>query len=167
MADMRADGRAFGRRAAAFTLIEMVAVAVILAAILALAVPMVDRWSPAYRLRQAATAVESRLAAVRSLAMQHDRTYRVWYDLDKHETWASAVEHEGEPLARESLPQGVTFDHIDTPGGEIRSDVIYFEVHPSGRVDVHTVVLTLRGAGRAAVRTDPLCGAVRVETKEE
>jgi len=155
------------RRARAFTLVEMLAVGIILALIAALALPAADRWSPAYRLRAAALAVERRLALARALALEHDRAYRVCYDLDKAETWAEPAEPDGEPVERERLPEGVRFERVETAAVEAREGVVAVEVRPSGLVEPHAVALAMSSGAGALVRADPLGAGVLVEGKEE
>jgi prepilin-type N-terminal cleavage/methylation domain-containing protein len=74
-------------RRSAFTLIELIAVTVIMATLMAAVVPALDSMVPKYRMRAGARNVASVIEQAQAEAVGKRREYVVAYDLDEHRYW--------------------------------------------------------------------------------
>lgn len=84
----RGRDRRWGRRArAGFSLVEIMAVLIILGVILMSIVPAIDNLVPAYRLRGAAREVASLIELAHSEAVSTRKEFRLAYDLDRNTYW--------------------------------------------------------------------------------
>jgi len=132
--------------AAGFTLLEMMAVLVVLGLALALIVGRLPRASPAVALSMAVGAVQGALRVARSEAIAADRPVGVTFD-----PGAGTLRIDGARTTR--LPSGTA---IAEPAG---GGVIRVSFAPDGSGGGGPIVL-LAGAEREAIRVDWLTGRV-------
>ncbi len=157
------------RRNDGFTFIELAAVLLILAVVIGLAFPVLQRVSTndlrltARRLVQTIYFLADRAAATK-------RTYRLHYNLDRHEYWVAVQTSEGEEappqsplLKRTVFPESVRFkDVITLRQGKAALGEAYTDFHPVGRVDKTVLRLTDEAENTLTLVVNPLTGKVKV-----
>jgi len=132
------------RAAGAFTLLELIAVLVLISTVLAIAAPslrgFVRGWQPA----DAAAKVLALTKLARSQAISRGATHRLNIDAEQGAFWLTMqrkgafVAIDGNLGQRFQLPLGVSISLVDSSGGEIENHV---EFSPDGRCDPATVEL--------------------------
>jgi len=134
-----------------FTLVELIVVLVILAALTALVAPSFTRTIASARLRSAASDVRSTLARGRALAVAAGRERAVAFDLSRGEF---GVDNEAVRSLPETIRLGAAF-----PGEERRERgsvrVLFF---PDGSGEEAEITVTAEDGGALRVTVDPLTG---------
>lgn len=104
----------------AFTLIELIAVTVIMATIMAAVVPALDSMVPKYRMRAAARNVASVIEQAQAEAVGKRREFVVAYNLDENTYWLVLPPEDEEQPADDADAGGGLFDFggDDTPKGQ-------------------------------------------------
>lgn len=142
------------RNDAGFTLIELIAVVLIIAIIATAVAPNLDRVSPKYSVRAGAREIASTAESCRSQSVLTGETYSVVYDLDEQEYWILLPQkydpETGEPedtereplLPKRYLPRGVKLVGILTADNEEHSsDQVQLDFSPFGNTGSHIVLL--------------------------
>lgn len=161
---MRRDG---------FTLIELMAVIVILGLMFGLVVPNLDRVSPKYSIRAVARRIASTIEEVRSHAAWEGKTFSIVYDLDEQGYWIlipQQLDEEGNPASEEreilggkaeKLLEGVKIESVILPDNEeITSGVVTIDVAQYGTTGSHIVCFTNEEGGKISIKFNALLGVV-------
>ena len=138
-------------RSEGFTLVELIVVLVILAALTALVAPSFTRTVASARLRSAASDVRSTLARGRALAVAAGRERAVAFDLSRGEF---GVDNE----AVRSLPETFRLGAV-LPGEERRwRGSVRVRFFPDGGGEEAEISVTAPDGGTLRVTVDPLTG---------
>ena len=142
------------RRPAGFTLVELIVVMAILAAIVALAAPSFSRTVASARLRAGATEVRATLARARALAVADGRTRSVVFHLDNG---AYGLDNDA---ALRTLPDPVRWEALRILGERKERGGARVAFFPDGTAEEAEVTVVLPDGGRIRVTVDPLTGIV-------
>lgn len=134
-------------RRSAFTLIELMLVAVLLGVIAAIAAPRIGAILPRVSLQAAARQVADDVRAAQAYAVDRGRVVYLEYDLDEGAVRLCAADAASRPPALDPLPQDVSIAGV----GSSTSGTVQVAVFPSGYVTPHQVELTSGEAGRMTV----------------
>jgi prepilin-type N-terminal cleavage/methylation domain-containing protein len=162
-----------------FTLIELIAVIVILALMFGLVVPNLDRVSPKYSIRAVARRIGSTIEEVRSQAAWEGKTFSVVYDLDEQNYWIlmpQQLDTEGNPTgeereilggrAEEAL-KGVKIEAVILPDNEeIRGGQVTIDIGQYGSTGSHIVCLANEEDEKISIKFNALLGVVNFYHRE-
>ena len=138
-------------RRAGFTLVELIVVLAILAALAALVTPSFSRTVASARLRTAASDVRSTFARARALAVAAARERSAVFDLSRGEI---GVDNE----AVRRLPETIRLGAV-LPGGDRRDQgSVRFRFFPDGGGEEAEISVTAEDGGTLRVTVDPLTG---------
>lgn len=145
--------RARGRAGAGFTLIEVVVVVAIMAALATLVAPAVGRGTETLRLRSEAGRVAALVRQARQHAVSHHRPTRVALDLGRN-TVTLTAEDSDKPVRELVMPDGLRLS-VEAGGETLRF---------SSRGLTRNTRWMLEGPGgrRLAIRVESLSGRVTV-----
>jgi prepilin-type N-terminal cleavage/methylation domain-containing protein len=142
------------RRLRGFTLIELMAVILIIAVATGIVVTNLDYFSPKYSLRAEARMISSNFEFARSSAIRQDKTFSIIYDIDENSycTLLPAEEDEDGRLIEDErgmaggvmtkLKYGVKLAEVLLPDGtEVTSGKVQIDITPYGETGSHIVVL--------------------------
>ena len=134
-----------------FTLMELIVVLAILAAIAALVAPSFSRTITSARLRSAASDVRTSLARGRTLAVAAAKERTVAFDLSRGEF---GVDNEAVRRLPETIRLGVVL-----PGeGRMEEGNVRIRFFPDGSGDEAEISVTAEDGGTLRVTVDPLTG---------
>ena len=166
-------------RQSGFTLIELIAVIVILALMFGLLVPNLDRVSPKYSIRAVARRIASTIEEVRSQAAWEGKTFSVVYDLSNQELWIlmpQQLDEQGNPTSEEreilggkaEKPlAGVKIESVILPDNEeIKSGLVTIDVGQYGTTGSHIVCLTNEEGEKVSIKFNALLGVVNFYHRE-
>ena len=153
---------------AGFTLIEILAVVLIIGMVLAIVLPNLDRITPKHRLASAAREIASTSELARHLAITRSALYSVLYELDPPGSRGRAIYRillpPGEDGQRDSLsgrvlPDGVAIRSVSVAGGSgASSGEVLIDFSPTGEDGAHIVVLENEDGALLSVKFQPLVG---------
>lgn len=169
------------RRAAGFTLIEMIAVMAIMGLIAMFAVLRIDWAVPKYSLRSAGTRIGGICAMARGYAVSRGRAFYVEYDLKDRKITLSgpilspeqeeakgaadftplpavAPADQWEEVLNETLPSGVDLEDVWVGAKKADGDKVRIEFSPLGTADTHTVHLRGEGERKMTVHVNGVTG---------
>jgi general secretion pathway protein H len=138
-------------RSKGFTLMELIVVMAILAAIAALVAPSFSRTIASARLRSAASDVRTSLARGRALAVAAARERTVDFDLSRGEF---GVDNE----AVRRLPETLRLGAVLPGGGRMERGSVRIRFFPDGSGDGAEISVTAEDGGTLRVTVDPLTG---------
>jgi general secretion pathway protein H len=152
-----------------FTFLELAVVLLILGVVAALSFPVIhslgssDLKLTALHLIRSVKFLSNRAAATK-------RIYRLNYDMNQHEYWATVRSGEGEftpvgaaVLTRTTLPRAIRFVDADTlHQGKVTEGEAYTDFYPVGRVDKTTLHLTDEDQNILTLVVNPITGRVKV-----
>lgn len=151
-----------------FTLVELVVVIAILAAIAALVLPKIASTGRG-ELRCSARKLAASLRYVEDLAVTTRTGYRLHVDLEASTLRFTKVLPEGgeqpadDPLLRrETLSRGITISDVVTSNGKVSTGEVVAEFSPLGAGDPVTIHLRSPGGEIFTVETSPHAGKVSV-----
>ncbi len=139
-------------KTAGFTLIEIVAVVLIIGIMFSAVLVSFDRITPKYRLRSEARELSNFVEFTRVLAAQEGRSYMIHYDLDNSQYWREPnvippLEDEEKEPEKRTLPKSIVIQDIDL-GGDNVWDAHHpspLVVSPQGALPVHAIHMKLTG----------------------
>ena len=138
-------------RSKGFTLVELIVVLMILAAVAALVTPSFSRTVESARLRSAASDVRATLARGRALAVAAARERTVAFDLSRGEF---GVDNEAVRRLPETIRLGAAL-----PGEERRErGSVRVRFFPDGSGEEAEITVTTQDGGALRVTVDPLTG---------
>lgn len=158
------------RKAAGFTLIELIVVVFLLGAFLSVAVPRVLRTGDV-NLRSASRGLVTTIRHIHSKAIFEKRIYKLSFNIDTGQYWAEALEgnqfrlQKGSGPGLRNLPGGVFFNDIQTERtqGKIGSGRDAFILFlPTGIVDSAVIHLRAGKDNFFTLSTNPYTGATKV-----
>jgi type II secretion system protein H len=138
-------------RSEGFTLMELIVVLAILAAIAALVAPSFSRTIASARLRSAASDVRTSLARGRALAVAAAKERTVAFDLSRGEF---GVDNE----AVRRLPETLRLGAVLPGGGRMERGSVRIRFFPDGSGDEAEISVTAEDGGTLRVTVDPLTG---------
>lgn len=134
-----------------FTLLELIVVLAILAAIAALVAPSFSRTIASARLRSAASDVRTSLARGRALAVAAAKERTVAFDLSRGEF---GVDNE----AVRRLPETIRLGAVLPGEGRMEEGNVRIRFFPDGSGDEAEISVTAEDGGTLRVTVDPLTG---------
>lgn len=138
-------------RSEGFTIMELIVVLAILAAITALVTPSFSRTVASARLRSAASDVRTTLARGRALAVAAAKERNVAFDLTRGEF---GVDNEAVRRLPETIRLGAVF-----PGEERQDEgIVRVRFFPDGSGEEMEISVTAEDGGTLRVTVDPLTG---------
>ncbi|MFH1423004.1 MAG: prepilin-type N-terminal cleavage/methylation domain-containing protein [Planctomycetota bacterium] len=162
-----------------FTLMELIAVIVIVALMFGLLVPNLDRMSPKYSIRAVARRIASTIEEVRSQAALESKTFSIVYNLDNQEYWIllpQLLDETGNPIdeEREILGgkaekplKGVKITSVILPNNEeIQYGQVTIDVTPYGNTGSHIIYLENEDEELLSVKFNALLGTVTFYYRE-
>ncbi len=151
-----------------FTLIEMMAVVVIIAIFVTVAILNVDSILPTYELRQTARQVGNVIQRAKSYAKHQARDMAIMYDFENNICWIVPAEAEfdkTEPhkyaLKTYRLPDGMEFNKIVfADDSSVETDIRSVRVSSAGLVVPHYVHIEREGKRKYTVMVRMMAGTV-------
>ena len=134
-------------RRSAFTLIELMLVAVLLGVIAAIAAPRIGAMLPRVSLQAAARQIADDVRTAQAYAADRGRVVYLEYDLDEGAVRLAAADAASTPPLLDPLPQEASIASV----GSSTSGTVQVAVFPSGYVTPHEVELASGEAGRMTV----------------
>lgn len=124
-----------------FTLIELIIVLVILAAVLTITFPRMEAFFSGSYLKSSTRRLVGTIRYLHDRSATTGKRLRLCYDLDEDEYWIEEENEEGEFEElktvlgrREALPEGISFLDIITPEGKMNSGQTFTLFFPKGYV---------------------------------
>jgi type II secretory pathway pseudopilin PulG len=163
-----AGGREHGDcfNTAGFTLLEMIFVLFLLAALLGLIIP---RMTFGDNLGSVGRRLVGTIRSLQGMAMMAQKPIHLYLDIDQGTYWPTVLEgiEEKVPLDAAwatplSLPESVRVTDVTAAQGTKTSGRADLWFYPSGRVDPVTIHLTDGAANILAIAVEPVTGAIRV-----
>lgn len=158
---MRVRGRLGG-----FSLIELIAVLVIISLFTALAIPSLSKTFHRMELRSASKKISAVLRFCRSEAVNRNRIILASFDNEAHLlSVLSADLGEEKPVPERSypFPPEVSIDQLEVGKTLIEAAIPSFEFYPNGGSNGGSAVIRREPGGAFSIRVDFLTGAVTVE----
>ena len=131
----------------AFTLIELMLVAVLLGVMAAIAAPRIGAMLPRVSLQGAARQIADDVRAAQAYAVNRGRVVYLEYDLSEGSARLIVADAESLPPLLDPLPQDVSIARV----GAITSGTAQVGVFPTGYVTPHQVELVSEGGGQMTV----------------
>ncbi|MCX7703888.1 MAG: GspH/FimT family pseudopilin [Planctomycetota bacterium] len=169
------------KRLNGFTLIELMAVILIIALATGIVVTNLDYFSPKYSLRAEARMISGNFEYARSSAIRQNKTFSLVYDLDENSysvLLPAETDEEGRILEEErktaggssvKLKYGVKLAAVIMPdGNKTTSGTVQVDISPFGETGSHIVVLKRADDDEQSlyIRMDSYLGTTEFSTKE-
>jgi prepilin-type N-terminal cleavage/methylation domain-containing protein len=163
------------RHRGGFTLVELLAVIIVIGLIAGVIAVDFRAIVPRARLYAAGRDIAATISGARSDAISRNSEFRIVYDLDEEMYYISSpfrpggglalLEEERMILKRTWLPDDVFFSHLVVDGVEYDEGQVFVRFDALGRASDHTVTLGQSGLGRIpaiySIEVLPLTGLVR------
>lgn len=175
-----AGSRRAGSRRAAFTLVELMAVIIVVGLIAGVVAIDFRAIVPRARLNAAVRDIAASISGARSDAISRNAEFRIVYDLD-HEAYhisspfrpgggLALTEEERTVIGRTVLPDQVHFARIVVDGVEYDEGEVFVRFDALGRASDHTISVAQSGLGAIpaiyTIEVLPLTGLVRFHYSE-
>jgi len=147
--------------AAGFTLLEMIAVVLVLALVMGLAYPSMSRGSNALHLRTASRDIINTFRFAREKAVSEQASLQLV--IDRRERKIVLANILGEPLGTYSLPKDVKILRMSRSGVEETGDVMAVRFLPNGSMERAEISIQADSGSKTRVVADPLSGGARME----
>ncbi|QSH40063.1 prepilin-type N-terminal cleavage/methylation domain-containing protein [Lentisphaerota bacterium ZTH] len=154
-----------------YTLVELIAVIVIVAIIATVGAVRLRR-SPAFiTIDKQVNTIKTLLAVSRNAATRLGHPVIVWLDRKEHTLNATWAEFHGKikkPIAKIQLPQGfkLNFHRLDYDPNEGSQVANLFKLYPDGSGSGHDILLSLHRR-RVLIRVSPLTGTIQTRELED
>ena len=145
-----------------FTLLELIVVTLIIALILGVSFPSLERGSSILNLQTASRDVLNTFRFAREKAVSEQTTMLLI--VDRGERRLELANVLGEPMRAYTLPKGVNIQRMMRAGNEVKDEVMTVRFAPNGNLEnVGIRLATDSGSRRMQIISDPLGGGARVE----
>lgn len=155
----------------AFTLLELILVLIIVAALMSIAAPSLQRFYASRTVEDAAEHFMVLCQQARVRAVDEARTYRVWVDLSEREYWLTREADGGYQRLASELGQTFEWDQrieVTWSGGGRSGDSAWLTFHPDGRTEPVAVLFEGRHPrNRVAVVAPSISQPLRIERLTE
>ena len=147
---------------AGFTLLELIVVVVILALVLGVSYPSMERGSSMLNLQTASRDILNTFRFARERAVSEQTTMLLIVDRDERRLELANIF--GEPMRAYTLPRGVNIQSMVRAGSEIHDKVMTVRFAPNGNLEnVGIRIAAAAGVRRMQIISDPLRGGARIE----
>ena len=160
------------QRARGFTLVEMLAVIVVIALIATMVAVNWQAMLPRAELHSAVRTLAAMIQSAHSEAISRNAVFRIEYDLDKHRyrentpfkrdgTGMAARDEERLTLPWTLLPSTVKFSRIDIDGNDYTTGIVFVRFDPLGAASSHVVTLVQKPYDNFyTIEVQPLTGLI-------
>jgi prepilin-type N-terminal cleavage/methylation domain-containing protein len=130
-----------------FTLIETMVVVLIMAAVLAIAIPRLEHLHPEAKLKSASRRLAGIIRYAHQKAALSGKSHYLVFDLEADEYWLVREEDGGlrelrnRPAKRRRLLEGVAFEDISIKGEKRVEGLVFSEFSPRGTTSLSTIHL--------------------------
>jgi len=153
---------ATGNNQNGFTLLELIVVTLIIALVLGISYPSMERGSSILNLQTAGRDVLNTFRFAREKAISEQTTMLLI--IDRGERRLELANILGEPLRSYTLPKGINIQSMVRAGSEVRDDVMTVRFAPNGNLEnVGIRIAAGSGSRRMQIISDPLGGGARIE----
>ena len=155
-----------------FSLIELMAVLILISLSIALVTPSLARLSKSVELKGSAKKISAILRYCRSEAVNKGQTYLALFDPNRREIRVQSTalkeeqEERGEEKAYEktyTLPEGIRMKEVDVSSSQEASESPRIEFYPTGGSTGGTIQLDAQDRAGYKIKVDFLTGMVKVE----
>lgn len=145
-----------------FTLLELMVVVLILALVLGVSYPSMERGSSILNLHTASRDVLNTFRFAREKAITEQTTMLLV--VDRGERKLELANIFGEPMRNYTLPRGVNIQRMVRSGSEVQDNIMTIRFAPNGNLEnVGIRLATDAGSRRMQIISDPLGGGARME----
>jgi prepilin-type N-terminal cleavage/methylation domain-containing protein len=144
-----------------FTLLELIVVTLIIALVLGISFPSMERGASILSLQVASRDVLNTFRFARARAISEQTSMLLVIDRSKDRFELANVL--GEPLRAYTLPRGVNIQRMERAGSEVRDDVMTVRFSPNGSLELASIRLAADGGRKMQIISDPLGGGARME----
>jgi len=145
-----------------FTLLELIVVTLIIALIMGVSYPSLERGSSILNLQTASRDVLNTFRFAREKAISEQMTMLLI--VDRGERRLELANVLGEPMRAYTLPRGIHIQSMLRAGSEIQNEVMTVRFSPNGNLENVGIRLAAdSGSRRMQIIADPLGGGARIE----
>jgi general secretion pathway protein H len=146
-----------------FSLLETIAVLVLLSLSIALLAPSLSRFSKAVELKAAVKKISAILRYCRSEAVNRGQVYQISFDKDLREVRVKSIDSANSSPKTYVFPEGINLKEVDVESPEYDSDFPAIEFYPGGGSNGGTIVLDSQGGAGYKIKVHFLTGSVEIE----
>ena len=144
-----------------FTLLEMIVVALIIALVLGISFPSMERGTSVLNLQTAARDVLNTFRFAREKAISEQAGMLLIVSRGERKLVLANIL--GEPMRAYTLPRGVNIQRMEKAGSEVREDVMTIRFAPNGSLEKASIRLASDSGRRMQIISDPLGGGAHME----
>jgi general secretion pathway protein H len=151
-----------GYRDSGFTLLEIMVVLIVIALVMATALPSISRGATALHLRTAGRDILNTFRYAREKAVTEQTRMKVVVDREKQQLMLT--DNFGDGARTFILPKDIRIQRIALAGNEIMDGFMVVRFLPNGSCDNSEVLLQTDKGPWLKVLTDPITGGARIES---
>ncbi|MDR0310285.1 MAG: type II secretion system GspH family protein, partial [Acidobacteriota bacterium] len=144
-----------------FTLLELIVVTLIIALVLGISYPSIERGSNILNLQTASRDVLNTFRFAREKAVSEQATMLLI--IDREERRLELANVLGEPIRAYTLPKGIYFQRMIRAGNEVGDNAMAVRFAPNGSLESVDIYIASDGGSRLRIVSDPLGGGARRE----
>ena len=145
-----------------FTLLELIVVVVIIALVMGISYPSLERGSSILNLQTASRDVLNTFRFARERAISEQATMLLIVDREERKLELANIL--GESMRAYTLPKGINIQSMVRAGSEVKDKVMTVRFAPNGNLDnVGIRLVSDTGSRRMQIISDPLGGGARIE----
>jgi prepilin-type N-terminal cleavage/methylation domain-containing protein len=144
-----------------FTLLELIVVLLILALIMGVSYPSMERGSNILNLQTASRDVLNTFRFAREKAVSEQASMMLI--IDRNERRLQLANILGEPMQAYTLPRGVHIQRMMRAGNEVQENTMTVRFAPNGGLENVGIRLATDSGSRMQIISDPLGGGARIE----
>ena len=144
-----------------FTLLELIVVVLIIALVMGVSYPSMERGSSILNLQTASRDVLNTFRFAREKAISEQASMLLI--INRGERTLELANILGEPMRSYTLPRGVYIQSVTRSGSEVNDDVLAVRFAPNGNLENVGIRIAAEGGRRMQIVSDPLGGGARIE----
>ena len=144
-----------------FTLLELIVVILIIALVMGVSYPSLERGSSILNLQTASRDILNTFRFARERAVSEQASMLLL--INRNERRFELANILGEPMRSYTLPSGVYIQKLTRAGNEVNDEVLAVRFAPNGNLENVAIRIASDGGRRMQIISDPLGGGARIE----